>query len=106
MPACSEVSSPEGPRYVPPLGAAYYLVDWRAAIGRAGRACCCPAMPAVVAIMPPAPGRPRPVELLLCQHHYRAGEEALAAAGAAVFGRGGELLTAGTLLLLAETGRQ
>lgn len=56
-------------------------VDWRAA-RRSDRACCCPAGPAVIAIMPPVPGRPHPTDLLLCGHHYRAYREALAAAGA------------------------
>jgi hypothetical protein len=32
--------------------------------------------------MPPAPERPRPVDLLLCGHHYRVSRKALAAAGA------------------------
>jgi len=34
--------------------------------------------------MPPAPERPRPVDLLLCGHHYRVSRQALAAAGARV----------------------
>jgi hypothetical protein len=58
-------------------------IDWHAAC-RAARACCCPARPALIAIMPPTPGRPRPVDLLLCGHHYRASWQRLAAAGAAV----------------------
>ena len=61
------------------------MVDWRASLRRAEHACCCPAKPAVVVIMPPAPGRPYPVDLLLCAHHYRACEHALTAAGAEVF---------------------
>lgn len=44
---------------------------WPAALDSASQACCCPAQPAVVAVMPSAPGRPRQVELLLCRHHYR-----------------------------------
>jgi hypothetical protein len=51
---------------------------------RAERACCCPAKPRVVAIMPPASGRPHQTDLLLCGHHYRASRQALAAAGAVV----------------------
>jgi hypothetical protein len=47
-----------------------------------GRACCCPARPAVLVIMPSAAGRPQPTELLLCWHHYRASQRSLAAARA------------------------
>lgn len=60
-------------------------VDWDA-LRRATRACCCPAKPMVVAIIPPAPGRPRPVDLLLCLHHYRVSARALTTAGAELFG--------------------
>ena len=35
--------------------------------------------------MPPAPGRPHPVDLWLCGHHQRASSQALAAAGARVY---------------------
>jgi len=52
--------------------------------GAAGRACCCPASPAVRVIMPPCPGRPHTTELLLCGHHYRVSRAALAAAKAIV----------------------
>ncbi len=58
-------------------------IDWRA-VRRADRACCCPAKPVVIAILPPASGRPHPVDLLLCGHHYRVSRRALAAAGALV----------------------
>jgi hypothetical protein len=51
----------------------------------AGRACCCPARPVVTVVMPPAPGRPHPVDLLLCGHHYRVCRAAVAAAGATVY---------------------
>ena len=57
----------------------------------ADRACCCPARPVVTAIMPPAPGRPHPVDLLLCGHHFRVSQAALAAAGAAVYDDTGAL---------------
>lgn len=52
--------------------------------GSAGRACCCPARPAVRVIMPPCPARPHTTELLLCGHHYRASRAALTAAKAIV----------------------
>ncbi len=55
----------------------------------ADRACCCPARPAVTVIMPPAPGRPHQVELLLCGHHYRASRAALRAVGATVYDEAG-----------------
>jgi len=47
---------------------------------------CCPARPVVAVVMPPVPGRPYPIDLLLCGHHYRASEIALLAAGATVYG--------------------
>lgn len=48
------------------------------------RSCCCPARPVVRVIMPPTAERPRPVDLWLCGHHYRASLHALLAAGATV----------------------
>jgi hypothetical protein len=48
------------------------------------RACCCPARPTVRVLIPPAPARPHSVDLLLCGHHYRASDAALAAAGAVI----------------------
>ena len=47
-------------------------------------ACCCPARPVVRVRIPPAPGRPHSVDLLLCGHHYRTSRAALAAAGAVI----------------------
>ncbi len=58
------------------------------------RACCCPARPAVRAVMPATTARPHPTELLLCGHHYRVSRHALAEAGATVTAlglAGGEL---------------
>jgi len=49
---------------------------------RNDRACCCPAQPVVRVIMPPTSGQRRPVDLLLCGHHYRVSRQALAATGA------------------------
>ncbi len=69
-------------------------IDWRAA-RRAGRACCCPAKPAVIAVIPPAPGRPHPTDLLLCRHHCRVSREALQAAGAVVLDMAGAPVEAG-----------
>ena len=70
-----------------------WLVDWRASLKRAEHACCCPARPAVVVVMPAAGGRPYPIDLLLCRHHYRVCERALAAAGAVAFDTYGLPLT-------------
>ena len=61
----------------------------------ADRACCCPARPVVTVIMPPAPGRSHPVDLLLCGHHFRVSRAALKAAGAAVYDDTGALLVGG-----------
>jgi len=61
----------------------------------ADRACCCPARPVVTVIMPPAPGRPHPVDLLLCGHHFRVSRAALTAAGAVVYDNTGALVAGG-----------
>lgn len=61
----------------------------------ADRSCCCPARPVVTVIMPPAPGRLHPVDLLLCGHHFRASRAALTAAGAAVYDDMGALVAGG-----------
>lgn len=70
---------------------ASYRIDWRA-LRSADRACCCPAGPAVIVVLPPAPSRPHPTDLLLCRHHYRVSQKALAAAGAAAFSMRGAAL--------------
>ena len=56
---------------------------------------CCPARPVVTVIMPAAPGRPHPVDLLLCGHHFRVSQAALTAAGAAVYDDTGALIAGG-----------
>jgi hypothetical protein len=38
----------------------------------------------IVALLPPAAGRPHATDLLLCGHHYRLARRALAAAGALI----------------------
>lgn len=63
---------------VTPEPAAVYRPDLR----HSRRACCCPARPAVIAVMPAANGRQWSAELLLCGHHYRQSRQALAANGA------------------------
>jgi hypothetical protein len=67
-------------------------VDLRAA-RRAGRSCCCSARPVVIAVMPPASGRPHQTDLLLSGHQYRASRQALAAAGAMVVDVAGSPVT-------------
>jgi hypothetical protein len=61
----------------------------------ADRACCCPVGPVVTVIMPPAPGRLHPVDLLMCGHHFRVSQAALTAAGAAVYHDTGALVAGG-----------
>lgn len=58
----------------------------------AGRACCCPAWPAFTIIIPAGRGHPRPVDLLLCRHHYQASLAALHAVGADVYDETGALI--------------
>lgn len=48
------------------------------------RACCCPSQPAVLVLLPPTSDRPHETDLLLCGHHYRSSQDALAAANAVV----------------------
>jgi hypothetical protein len=60
-----------------------HAIDWRN-VRLAGRACCCSAKPAVIAVMPATASRPHPTDLLLCGHHYRVSRHALDLAGARV----------------------
>lgn len=73
-PACE----PDRPRQAPQS-----LINWRTA-RLASRACCCPARPMFIAVIPPSPGRRLPTDLLLCGHHYRASKRSLAVAGAVI----------------------
>jgi hypothetical protein len=56
-------------------------------------ACCCPSRPAVRVVMPATRERPRPAELLLCGHHYRASSERLVRSRAAVYDQDGALIS-------------
>ncbi|HEY5354816.1 MAG TPA: hypothetical protein VIK57_20415 [Streptosporangiaceae bacterium] len=87
-PAAPPVAGPETTPAAP--------IDWRA-LRFADRACCCAARPATVVIMSPAPGRSHPTDLLLCGHHYRASQMALAVAGTAVFTVAGDPVTSADL---------
>ena len=84
----SRVSAPPGSAW---QAHAENLVDWRASLRRADRACCCAGRPTVVVIMPPAGGRPT-VDLLFCRHHYQVHRQALTSAGAVAFDREGAAL--------------
>jgi hypothetical protein len=75
-----------------PQPPAAHAIDWRKA-RLAGRACCCPAKPAVIAVMPATATRPYPTDLLLCGHHYRASRHALDLAGARVLDLAGRPVT-------------
>lgn len=74
-------------------------IDWHT-LKTATRACCCPAKPAVVALMPPTADRGHPTDLLLCGHHYRASRLALLATGAAVFDARGRTVIPPSRVLL------
>jgi len=57
----------------------------------------CPTRPVVTVIIPPAPGRRHPADLLLCGHHFRVSQAALTTAGAAVYDDMGAQITVGPL---------
>ena len=56
------------------------------------RACCCPAQPAVIVVVPPRGQRLTATDLLLCGHHYRVSKAALAASGATILDMRGDAL--------------
>ncbi len=64
------------------------------------RACCCPAVACVRVALPATAARPHETDLLLCAHHYRRSQAALAALGGQAFDQQGALL-AGTAPLFA-----
>jgi len=70
------------------------------AMWTAERACCCPARPAVIALLPPGPGRDHSTDLLLCGHHYRRARHALDAAGAAILDETGRAVLPQAIALL------
>lgn len=71
--------------------------DWVASLRTAGRACCCSAKPAVVAVVTvkdrAAPDKLLISDLLLCGHHYRLSRSVLAAMGATVIDAHGAMVT-------------
>jgi hypothetical protein len=79
-----EETKPGGPPDDLPPAPAGFQGRWLKLLTSASRACCCPARPAVVVLMPATPGRPHRTDLLLCRHHYRVSQKALTEAGALV----------------------
>ena len=69
--------------------------DWTWSLAIAERACCCAARPTVVVVMPPTSARPYPMDLLMCRHHHRLAQRALAAEGAVVYDESGALIAPG-----------
>ena len=70
-------------------------LEWGVPLTVDARACCCPARPVVTVLVPPAAGRPHPVDLLLCGHHFRVSQSSLQAAGAVVYDKAGLLIMSG-----------
>jgi hypothetical protein len=79
-----------GPAGTVPPGDELPGPPWRLFI--ADRACCCPARPVVTVVIPAGRGRPHPVDLLLCGHHYWVSRSALHAIGADVYDETGALI--------------
>ena len=77
------------------VAAAEPAAVYRPARRHCQRACCCPAMPAVIAVIPAQDQRRAPADLLLCGHHYRVSRSALTAAGATILDLHGYPLTSG-----------
>ncbi len=77
------------------------LAELGMALGAGERSCCCPARPVVRVMMPATATRPEPVDLLLCDHHYQAGQAALRAA---VYDEKGALIKDAGAKSGAETG--
>ena len=67
------------------------------------RACCCPALPNVIAVIQ-GNDRHALAELLLCGHHYRQSRQALAASGATLMDLKGRSLTSETWPAPSEVG--
>ena len=79
--ATGRESHPSNQRAASP---SYSTAGWLTQLASADRACCCPARPVVMAVLPPTSQRPHPVDLLLCGHHYRSSQKSLEAAGAVI----------------------
>ncbi len=89
--AAAPARPPDQLRRVPPLPAGQ-------------RACCCPAQAFVRVLVPAGGPRPKPTDLYLCAHHFRAGRAALTRIGAVAFdGRGAEMTRSSPVFLPWET---
>jgi hypothetical protein len=83
----------DGPAVAAPVVPGDDVIQSTAAAIVIERADCCPANPAFRAVLPARGERTRPTELLLCGHHLRASQDALAGAGAAVYDPSGRLVS-------------
>lgn len=77
-------------------------VQPRAPLTMVDRACCCPTAACVRVVLPATAARRHETDLLLCAHHYRRSQAALAALGSQVFDRQGGLLASRPPLFTAE----
>ena len=89
-PEAAHADAPPSDREPRPPGV--HGIDWHSA-RLAGRACCCPAKPTVIAVMPPTASRPHSTDLLLCAHHYRGSRHALEVTDATVMDLVGRRVT-------------
>jgi hypothetical protein len=99
-PTCNR--TPHEEPHLSPLPATAQPAESYFAFWTAERACCCPAKPAVVAVLPPGPGRDHPTDLLLCGHHYRVARHTLDAAGAEVLDETGQPVRPQAVALLGS----
>jgi hypothetical protein len=88
----SKLSSAPGPSTIAETRTPTVSSSYTRTLRRAQRACCCTAMPAVLALLPASARRPHRTDLLLCMHHYRAARRSLARAGATVIDGTGAVL--------------
>jgi hypothetical protein len=94
--------TPHEEPHLAPLPAPAQPAESCFAFWTAERACCCPAKPAVVAVLPPGPGRDHATDQLLCGHHYRAARHALDAAGAEILDETGQSVPPQAVALLGS----
>lgn len=88
--AVAELAQRSATRPAPPV---VERRDWASLLASAERSCCCPAKPAVIAVL--AWGEPpEPTDLLLCGHHHRISRHALAVAHAVVYNADGTIYDA------------
>lgn len=83
-PSTAPQVAPQSERPPGQLGVAD-AAEWFTRLQVAERACCCPARPVMVALLPPPQDGTELVEVFLCGHHGRRSQASLAAAGALVY---------------------